>query len=150
MRYIAGGGRGQLAPGVSIVRPPWGRITAIDLETGEHLWMRPNGETPPGIAERLTAAGLPVDPSAIPNTGVQSRANLLVTSTLLFAGEGTNGTPRMWALDKATGNTVAEIELPGTTSGKPMTFMHEGTQYVVVSVSTDDYGAELVALTLPQ
>jgi quinoprotein glucose dehydrogenase len=74
----------------------------------------------------------------------------MVTSTLLFAGEGTNGTPRMWVLDKATGNTVAQIELPGTTSGKPMTFMHDGTQYVVVSVSPDGEAAELVALTLPQ
>jgi quinoprotein glucose dehydrogenase len=145
MRYIAGGGRGQLAPGVSIVRPPWGRITAIDLNTGEHVWMRPNGETPPYVAERLQ-----LDPSVVPNTGVQSRASLMVTSTLLFAGEGTNGTPRMWVLDKATGNTVAQIELPGTTSGKPMTFMHDGTQYVVVSVSPDGEAAELVALTLPQ
>jgi quinoprotein glucose dehydrogenase len=55
----------------------------------------------------------------------------------------------MWALDKATGNRVAEIELPGTTSGKPMTFMHDGKQYIVVSVSPDGEAAELVALALP-
>jgi quinoprotein glucose dehydrogenase len=145
MRYIAGGGRGQLAPGVSIVRPPWGRITAIDLNTGEHVWMKPNGDTPSYVAERLM-----IDPSLVGQTGVQSRANLMVTSTLLWAGEGTNGTPRIWALDKRTGNRVAEIELPGTTTGKPMTFMHEGVQYIVVSVSPDNEAAELVALRLPQ
>ncbi len=144
MRYIAGGGRGQLAPGVSIVRPPWGRITAIDLKTGEHAWMVPNGDTPSYVAERLQ-----IDPSLIPPTGVQSRASLLVTRTLLFAGEGMAGGPNLWILDKATGARVARLDLPGTTVGKPMTFMHDGKQYVVVSVSPEGGSAELVALTLP-
>ena len=74
MNYIAGGGRGNLAPGVSIVKPPWGSIIAIDLTTGEHAWNVPNGNTPDYVAERLE-----IDPSLVPNTGKQARANLLVT-----------------------------------------------------------------------
>jgi len=144
MRYIAGGGRGQLAPGVSIVRPPWGRITAINLNTGDHVWMVPNGETPSYVAERLQ-----IDPSLVPPTGVQSRASLLATRSVLFAGEGMNGEPNLWILNKTTGERIARIDLPGTTVGKPMTFMHEGKQYVVVSVSPDGGSAKLVALTLP-
>ena len=144
MRYIAGGGRGQLAPGVSIVRPPWGRITAIDLKTGDHLWMVPNGDTPSYVAERLQ-----IDASLIPPTGVQSRASLLTTRTLLFAGEGQAGGPNLWVLDKATGARVARLDLPGNTVGKPMTFMHDDKQYIVVSVSIDNGPSELVALTLP-
>ncbi|HSH74866.1 MAG TPA: PQQ-binding-like beta-propeller repeat protein [Longimicrobiales bacterium] len=144
MRYIAGGGRGQLAPGVSIVKPPWGRITAIDLKTGEHAWMAPNGNTPDYVAERLE-----LDPAQIPNTGNQSRAGLLVTRSLLFAGEGQAGGPNLWVLDKATGRRIARLDLPGTQVGLPMTYMHEGRQYVVMSVSEGGQPPEIVALALP-
>ena len=142
MNYIAGGGRGNVAPGVPIVRPPWGRITAIDLTTGDHAWMVPNGNTPDYVAERLG-----IDPSLIPNTGRAARANIMVTKTLLLSGESDG--PAFRALDKATGETIAEIELPGPTAGNPMTFMHEGQQYIVVAVSARGEPSELVALTLP-
>jgi len=146
MSYVAGGGRGQLAPGVSIVKPPWGRITAIDLKTGEHVWMVPNGDTPDYVAERLE-----IDPSLVqPPTGRQSRAGLAVTATVLFAGEGQNGGPNFWVLNKATGERIARIDLPGTQVGLPMTYMHEGRQYVVMAVSEGGQAAELVALALPQ
>ena len=145
MRYIAGGGRGSIAPGVSIVKPPWGRITAIDLTTGEHVWMQPNGDTPDYVAERLE-----IDPSLIPNTGRQSRAGLAVTATVLIAGEGQNGGPNLWILDKATGERIARIDLPGTQVGLPMTYMHDDRQYIVMSVSEGGQPAELVALALPQ
>ncbi|MDH3206081.1 MAG: PQQ-binding-like beta-propeller repeat protein [Gemmatimonadota bacterium] len=142
MNYIAGGGRGNLAPGVPIVKPPWGRITAIDLKTGDHAWMVPNGPTPDYVAERLE-----LDPSMIPQTGKAARANIMVTRSLLFSGESDG--PAFRALDKATGRTIAEIELPGATSGNPMTFMHQGRQYIVVAVSARGEASELVALTLP-
>jgi quinoprotein glucose dehydrogenase len=145
MDYIYSGGRGSLAPGVSVVKPPWGRITAIDLRTGEHVWMVPNGDTPDYVAERLE-----LDPSLIPNTGKQSRAGLAVTSTVLFAGEGQNGGPNFWVLDKATGDRIARIDLPGTQVGLPMTYMHDGRQFVVFSVSEGGQPAEIVALALPQ
>jgi len=143
MNYVAGGGRGNLAPGVSIVKPPWGRITAIDLTTGDHAWMVPNGRTPDYVAERLG-----IDPSLVPETGKPARANLMVTRTLLFSGEGVD--PIFRALDKATGETIAEIELPGATTSNPMTYMHEGRQYIVVAVSEGGQPSELVALRLPE
>ncbi len=145
MNYVAGGGRGQVAPGVGIVKPPWGRITAINLNTGDHVWMVPNGDTPDYVAERL---GL--DPSQLPaQTGKASRAGVLVTKTLLFAGEGQNGDPVFWARDKATGATIAKIDLPGTQSGLPMTYMYDGHQYIVVAVSARGEPSKIVALTLP-
>lgn len=143
MDYVRGSGRAQVAPGVSIVKPPWGRITAIDLTSGDHAWMVVNGTTPDHVAERLD-----LDPSMVPNTGVVSRAMLLVTSTLLFSGEGLSGEAVFRAHDKATGEVLATIELAGTTTGLPMTYMHEGRQYVVVAVGEGGQPSYLVALAL--
>jgi quinoprotein glucose dehydrogenase len=144
MDYIAGPARAQLAPGVPIVKPPWGRITAIDLTSGEHAWMVPNGRTPPHVAEEL---GL--DPALVPQTGRTSRAGLVVTRTLLLGGEGASGDPVFRAYDKATGEVVAEIALPAPQVGLPMTYIHRGRQYVVLSVGGGGEPAELVALALP-
>lgn len=144
MDYIAGPARAQLAPGIPLVKPPWGRITAIDLTSGEHAWMVPNGRTPPHVAERL---GL--DPALVPQTGQTSRAGLVVTRTLLLGGEGASGDPIFRAYDKATGEVVAEIPLPAPQVGLPMTYMHQGRQYVVMSVGGNGEPAELVALALP-
>ncbi len=146
MNYIAGGGRGQIAPGVPIVKPPWGRITAIDLSTGDHAWMVPNGDTPPAVAERLK-----LPPESIPNTGRSSRAGLLVTRTLLFAGEGTNGTGNFWVLNKRTGARIARLDIPsGTQTGIPMTYLHEGRQYVVFATTGAGQPSEIVAYALPR
>ncbi len=144
MNYVQGFGRAQLAPGVPIVKPPWGRITAIDLSTGDHAWMIANGDTPPSVAQRLEMA-----PADIPRTGKISRAGLLVTKTLLFAGEGLSGDPVFRAHDKMTGEILAEIELPNTQAGLPMTYLHGGRQFIVMSVGGGGQPAELVALALP-
>jgi len=146
MNYIAGGGRGQIAPGVPFVKPPWGRITAIDLSSGDHAWMVPNGDTPPFVAERLK-----LPPASIPNTGKASRAGLLVTRTLLFAGEGTNGGSNFWVLDKRTGERIARLDIPsGTQTGVPMTYLHNGRQYVVFATTAAGQPSEIVAYALPQ
>ncbi len=146
MNYIAGGGRGQIAPGVPIVKPPWGRITAIDLSTGDHAWMVPNGDTPPYVAERLK-----LSPDSIPNTGRASRAGLLVTRTLLFAGEGTNGSSNFWVLNKRTGARIARLDIPsGTQTGIPMTYLHNGRQYVVFATTGAGQPSEIVAYALPR
>jgi quinoprotein glucose dehydrogenase len=144
MDYIAGGGRASLAPGVSIVKPPWGRITAIDLTTGEHAWMMANGDTRPSVAERLE-----LDLADLPRTGKSSRAGLMVTKTLLFAGEGRSGDPIFRAHDKATGEIIAGLELPNTQGGLPMSYMHEGRQYVLIAVGGGGQPAEIVAFALP-
>jgi quinoprotein glucose dehydrogenase len=145
MDYVFGFARADVAPGVPIVKPPWGRITALDLTDGSMAWMVANGDTPDYVAERLD-----IDPELIPRTGKVSRAGLLVTRTLLFAGEGASGDPILRALDKATGETIAEIALPNVQTGLPMTYMHEGRQYVVLSVGGGGDPAELVAFALPE
>jgi quinoprotein glucose dehydrogenase len=143
--YWAGGRAPRMAGGLPVVKPPWGRITAIDLNTGEHVWMLANGATPAQIAEHPALAGV-----ELPRTGKPSRAGLLVTKTLLFAGEGLGGDPVFRAHDKASGEIIAEIELPATQSGIPMTYMHEGRQYIVMAVGGRGFPAGLVALALPE
>lgn len=144
MDYIFGFARASIARGVPIVKPPWGRITALDLTSGDLAWTVPNGDTPEGTAEALG-----IDPDLVPRTGKVSRAGVLVTRSLLFAGEGASGAPILRALDKATGATIAEIELPNAQVGLPMTYMHEGRQFIVISVGGSGQPAELIALALP-
>ena len=136
--------------GLPLVKPPWGRITAIDLNTGEHVWMTPNG---PGPRDHLALQDL-----ALPWLGNPGRAAPLLTKTLLFLGEGTpsgqvtppHGGGRMFrAYDKQTGRVVWQTELPAGTSGAPMTYLHDGTQYLVVAVSDRDHDGELIAFALP-
>ena len=147
LRLPEGGG----PQGLPLIKPPWGRITAIDLNTGEHVWMMANGEVPDYVREHPALEGV-----ALPRTGRPERVGLLVTKTLLFAGEGSGlfgmyggGGPLLRAHDKATGEILAELELPAHQTGVPMTYMHEGVQYIVVAVGKREHSAELVALRLP-
>ena len=64
-------------------------------------------------------------------------------------GDPVGYAPVMRALNKATGATIAEIELPGATGAKPMTYMLDGRQYIIATVGWDDMASELVALALP-
>ncbi len=143
MRYIFTGGQVPSPMDLPIVKPPYGRITAIDMNTGEHVWMKPNGRTPPAIANHPALRGIDIG-----ETGKPVRPALLVTRTLLFAGEGWGGDPILRAYDKATGDMVAEIELPGQAAGKPMTYMLDGKQYIVLAIGRPG-PPELIALTLP-
>jgi glucose dehydrogenase len=145
IRYISGGGATlPWLQGLPLVKPPWGRITAIDMNKGEHLWQMPNGPTPKEIAEHPALAGLD-----IPQTGRATRPVTLVTKTLLFTAEGWGGSPMLHARDKATGEVIAEIPLPGAVGGRPMTYAIDGRQFIVIPVA-GERGAELVALALPQ
>ncbi len=129
--------------GLPLLKPPYGRVTAIDLKTGERLWMVPHGNTPDAIKRNAKMKGV-----EIPNTGAQTRGTgLLVTSTLLFGGEG-GGSPIFRAWDKKTGAVVAEIQLPGPTTGFPVTYTKSGRQYIAVAVRAGD-GVEIVALAIP-
>ena len=129
--------------GLPIVKPPYGRITAIDLKTGDHLWMIPNGDTPAAIREHPALAGVEV-----PRTGKSTRAGTLVTGSLLFAGEGWGGDPWLRAIDKGTGEILHEVELPGTQNGHPITYEVDGRQFIVLSVGGRGQAPELVALAL--
>ena len=147
MPYVSlgpgGGGRGP--QGLPLFKPPYGRITAIDLNTGDHRWMIPNGDTPDAVKNHAALRGV-----TIPRTGKNAHANLLVTKTLLFYGEGRGGGPLFHAVDKATGAEIAQVQLPAPTNAAPITFMHNGRQYIVVAIASADVPAELVALALPQ
>ena len=146
-------GCGMMGPqGLPLTKPPYGRITAIDLTTGEHLWMVPNGETPDCITDHPALAGV-----EIPMTGKPERGGIIVTKSLVFAGEGSglfavpgraSGGPMFRAYDKLTGAVVSEFELPAHQTGIPMTYMLNGKQYIVMAVGNRDHPAELVALTL--
>ena len=130
--------------GLPIVRPPYGRITAIDMNTGDHVFQVANADTPERIANNPALEGLD-----IPRTGVATRSGLLLTKTLLFVGEGVGGSPKLRALDKQTGEVIATIELPNTQTGVPMTYEHDGKQYIVMAISGGGRAAEIVAYALP-
>jgi quinoprotein glucose dehydrogenase len=142
IRYLFVNGEAPQPMGLPLVKPPYGRITAIDMNAGEHRWMAVNGDTPDDIKSNSALAGL-----TIPPTGKASRAVLLATKTLLFGAEGYGGAPILRAYDKATGTVVAELPLPGAASSKPMTYMLDGKQYIVLAVGRD-VPAELVAFAL--
>ncbi len=157
-RAPAGAGRGwrqshqELATpfGLPLTKPPYGRLTAIDMNQGEHVWQVAVGDGP-----RNHPMLQDLD---LPPLGIANRAAPLVTKTMLFIGEGSDAMPGVarghWgtmfrALNKATGETIWEIELPAGTTSAPMTYLHDGKQYVVVAIGGRDYPAEWVALSLP-
>jgi quinoprotein glucose dehydrogenase len=142
--YLTGGINVRGPNRLPLTKPPYGRITAIDLNTGEHEWMIANGGTPARIADNPLLANVDFPP-----TGHATRAVLLVTKTLLFAGEGYGADPVLHVLDKGTGQKIVDIELPAPATGLPMTYMRGGKQYVVVPVGARGHAAELVALALP-
>ena len=133
--------------GLPLIKPPWGRVTAIDLNTGETKWMIANGETPQYVLEHEALQGID-----IPKTGKPIRSATLVTKTLLFVNGGWRqaGDPELRAHDKATGELLGTVELPAIPNGSPMTFLLDDRQYIVMSVGDSEHPAELVALALPE
>ena len=139
-----GGPRARLEGGLSLLKPPYGSIVAIDLNSGDQLWRIANGDTPENVKNHPLLKGV-----VLPKTGKQSQAVVLVTKTLLMYGEGRSGDAWFYAADKKTGKEIARIKIPATVNTPPMTYMHEGRQYVVLSVAGEGVEAEHVALALP-
>src|SRR6267154_5949266 len=105
-------GRGGQVPNVHdlpLLKPPYGRITAYDMNKGEIAWQVPNGDTPPAIKEALAKLGL----TNVPPTGFPAQASFVVTKTLLIGGEGGGGRAILHAYDKKTGENLAELPMPG-------------------------------------
>jgi quinoprotein glucose dehydrogenase len=147
MNFVGGaGGRMPTVRGLPIIKPPYSRITAINLRTGDHAWMVANGDTPAAIANNSALQGL-----SLPSTGAETRPVLLATRTVLFTAEGYRGAPMLRALDKATGRRLWEMALPGTVSSSPMTYRAGGRQFVALWTSSQADGrpSELVAIALP-
>jgi len=154
LRYVHGTREFVTGPrGLPLFKPPYGRITAINLNTGDQVWMKPNGDGPrehPAI-KHLN----------LPPLGQPGRASPLLTKTLLFIGEGDpinvrtppgGGGRKFRAYDKSSGAMLWETELPAGTTGAPMSYMFEGKQYVVVAVEGNigtRTATQLVAFAIP-
>ena len=146
-----GGGGGPNVQGLPLIKPPYGRITALDMNKGTLAWQIAHGETPDNIKNHPALKGI-----AIPRTGRQGRIGVLVTKNLVIAGEGgfftaPNGQrgAMLRAYDKATGQELGAVYMPAPQTGSPMTYMHNGKQYLVLAISGASYSAELVAFRLP-
>lgn len=141
---------GLLVDGLPLQKPPYGKISAIDLTRGEIVWQIAHGQTPDRIANHPALQGLD-----IPRTGQSASVGTLVTKTLLIAGEAEltsdeagNRRAFLRAYDKATGAEVGALEIPAPQTGSPMTYMLDGEQYLVVAISGGGYAGELVAFKL--
>ena len=162
LRYQRGDRMWMAGPqGLPLFKPPYGRITAIDMNRGEVVWQVANGNGP---RDHPAIKHLELGPLGNPG-----RPSPLATATLLFIGEGSDGItdesrvppgmpldvapnfgePWFRAYDKATGGVVWEMRLPAGTTGAPMTYMHEGKQYIVVAINGREVPAQLIALSLP-
>ncbi|HLK50045.1 MAG TPA: PQQ-binding-like beta-propeller repeat protein [Bryobacteraceae bacterium] len=144
MPYIAAGGLGgPMVMGVPLIKGPYGRITAINLNTGEHVWMVPNGKPADSLINNPALKAANIDAS---NWGGGQRSPILVTKTLLF--EGSNN---LRVIDKATGRQVHAFELGGNVTGGTMTYLVNGRQFLVAVVGgRPGEGAELVGLAIPR
>ena len=144
--YTAGPGRsGSHVQGLPLLKPPYGRITAYDMNQGDIAWQVPNGDTPPNIKEAFAKLGL----TNVPPTGfpVAGRTRGHAGRCLLAARDG-GGRPLLHAYDKKTGESIAELPMPGSQTAVPMTYMYQNRQFIVMSVAGQPAG-QLVAFALP-
>jgi quinoprotein glucose dehydrogenase len=137
--------------GLPLLKPPYGRITAIDLSKGDLTWQIAHGETPDNVRNHPLLKG-----KKIPRTGRPGNLGPLCTKTLVICGEagfytneyGVRGA-MLRAYDKASGEEKGAVYMPAPQSGSPMTYMLKGRQYIVVAIGGGNYSAELVAFRLP-
>lgn len=127
--------------GLPLIKPPYARVTAIDMQTGEHKWMTVNGDGP---RQKVIDLGLP-DPGPL---GAGWSGGPVLTKTLLFVSQADGTRNVLRAFDKNSGAVVAEIDLPARPWGAPMTYLQDGKQYIVIA-SGQAQDARLVALALP-
>lgn len=153
--YVGTGTPMETLEGVPLWKPPYGRVTAIDMNTGDHRWMVPLGDTHNPRLQALGLSGL----------GRAMRGHTLLTKTLLIIGQegttqraegGTAAAPgfeirdaNLTAFDKSSGQVVGRVALPRNATAAPITYMLNGAQYIVVATGGANLPAELVALRLP-
>ena len=147
----AGGGGPLTVRGLPLLKPPYGILTAINLDKGDLAWEIAHGETPDNVRNSPALKGL-----NIPRTGRTGLLGPLVTKTLVIIGEagfftapdGRRGA-MLRAYDKATGKDAGAVFMPAPQTGSPMTYMMNGKQYIIVAVSGGNYSGEYIAFTLP-
>ncbi len=144
-RGAEGAGPGLTVEGLPLAKPPYGSISAIDLNKGEILWQIANGDTPDNIRDNPALKGL-----NIPRTGRPGVFGVLVTKTLVICGERNAGKSSVMlrAYDKATGKEVGAVPLPAGQTGTPMTYMLGGKQYIALAIAGPGFPAELIAFKL--
>ncbi|MDD9894690.1 MAG: pyrroloquinoline quinone-dependent dehydrogenase [Gammaproteobacteria bacterium] len=144
MRYVRGGARGVAGPsGLPLTKPPYGRITAIDMNSGENAWIVPHGE---GIRQQIIDMGI-LDPGPV-GTVDNAGPGPLLTRTLLYMAQRDNDRNLLRAYNKATGEIVHEYELPLPPTGTPMSYMINGKQFISIALGGGQ-DARIVALALP-
>ena len=140
--YVRGGAMSVSGPqGLPLTKPPYSRITAIDMNSGEHEWIVPHGE---GNRQQIIDMGI-LDPGPVGST---SRTGPVLTKTLLFMAQSDGGRNLLRAFDKASGAVVHEAELPLSPAGTPMTYMVGAKQYLSIAVGGGQ-DSRLVTLALP-
>ena len=143
-----GGARADQATldGLSIWKGPVSRISAIDMNTGEYLWVTPNGDASDSEQEAIRNHPLLQGVEGVPtNPGRRGTSVMVATPTLLLAsGQSSDGTPQLFAIDKRTGDRIGQVEIPGPTRYGMSSWSHEGKQYVIIQLRDG-----LAALTLP-
>jgi quinoprotein glucose dehydrogenase len=146
-----GGGLGLTPQGLPLLKPPYGRITAINMDKGEFVWQIAHGETPDYIRNHPALKRL-----NIPRTGQSGYVGVLVTKTLVIAADPQTTTsaehPRgamLRAYNKATGQEVGAVWMPAPQSGSPMTYLANGKQHIIVPISGGNYSGEFLAFRLP-
>lgn len=137
--------------GLPILKPPYTELIAVDMNRGEHLWRIPVGSAPDFIRNHPALKDLKLDFDRMGQYDI--RPGLVLTKELLFMGEsgslpGQTGGPMLRAYDKRDGKVVWQQAMPALVSGAPMTYMHHGRQYLVLTVSQNGKPAEMIALTL--
>ena len=141
--WVAGPGGGMpRVQGLPIWKPPYARLSAYDMNTGERIWWIPIGDTPDVVKDHPALQGMDLS-----RTGGGGNSIQMVSGDLLYATEGSSGPPVLNAYDKRTGEFVAEVELPSPGQYGMMTYVHEGRQHIVVQVGQP---GRLVALRLPE
>jgi quinoprotein glucose dehydrogenase len=136
--------------GLPLIKPPYGRITATNLETGTQNWQVPHGETPDFIRNNPALKGI-----KIPRTGMTGKIAPLATKSLVICGDpqtytdetGRRGA-RLRAYDKATGEEKGAVYMPAEQSGSPMTYMLGGKQYIVLAIGGRSFSSEFIAFRL--
>jgi quinoprotein glucose dehydrogenase len=143
---------GLTVDGLPIVKPPYGVLSAIDLNKGDLMWEVPHGDTPDGIRNNPALKGLNIPKTGQPGFGV----GIVVTKTLVIAGDSqvttTPDHPRgamLRAYDKKTGQQVGAVWMPAPQSGSPMTYSVDGRQYIIIAVSGGNYSGDYLAFSLP-
>ncbi len=137
--------------GLPLNKPPYGRITAIDLSKGDIAWQVVHGETPDAIRNHPLLKGINV-----PRTGQSGILGVLTTRTLVICGDGGLFTDeqgrkgaRLRAYDKKTGEEKGAVFMPARQTGAPMSYMRGGKQYIVLTIGSNTYSSEVIAFRLP-